>query len=176
MIWSLVMVRNQWLTCYVENFLPQNCNISSVLSIFKYNPGKTNNKFITFWSFLSICNDIIPTSSKRRRRFIVYGLVARYGPQTSRKGLNNDAEGIGDYFRGILFLGFLRTRGTENKPRKKKQRDRDRERERERGRSRWNAAQRFKSGTTSLNSRTPLEDHQWSSLSREEERESSNQG
>ena len=32
----------------VENFLPQNCNTSSVLSIFKYNPkGKANNKFIT---------------------------------------------------------------------------------------------------------------------------------
>ena len=29
-------------------FLPQNCNISSILSIFKYNPkGEANNKFIT---------------------------------------------------------------------------------------------------------------------------------
>ena len=39
-------------SCYarVENFLSQNCDISSVLSIFKYNnPGKnnTNDKFIT---------------------------------------------------------------------------------------------------------------------------------
>ena len=32
---------------YVENFLPENCNIFSVLSIFEYNTGKTNNKFIT---------------------------------------------------------------------------------------------------------------------------------
>ena len=29
-----------------RTFFPKRCNISSVLSIFKYNPGKTNNKFI----------------------------------------------------------------------------------------------------------------------------------
>ena len=47
---------------HVENFLSQNCNIFSISSIFKYNPGKANNKFITSRSFLS--SDIIPTSSK----------------------------------------------------------------------------------------------------------------
>ena len=30
-----------------ENCLPQNCNILSVLSVFKYNSGKTNNQFVT---------------------------------------------------------------------------------------------------------------------------------
>ena len=48
-----------------------------------YNPGKTNNKFITSQSFLS--SDITPTSSKGKEsdEFIVYGSVTRYGPQTS---------------------------------------------------------------------------------------------
>ena len=31
---------------HVENIWPKCYNISSVLSIFKHNPGKTNNKFI----------------------------------------------------------------------------------------------------------------------------------
>ena len=31
----------------VRNFLSQNCNISLVLSIFKYNSGETNDIFIT---------------------------------------------------------------------------------------------------------------------------------
>ena len=50
---SFVMVRNgqplalERRATHVDNSLPQNCNIFSVLSIFKYNPGKTGNKFIT---------------------------------------------------------------------------------------------------------------------------------
>ena len=51
-----------------------------VLSIFKYKAGKTNNKFITSLSFLS--GDIISTSSKRKRRIIVYDSVTRYGPRS----------------------------------------------------------------------------------------------
>ena len=66
--------------CTLRIFCPKNCNIPSVSSIFKYNPGKTNNKFITSQSFLS--SDITPTSSKGKRRIIVYGLVTRYGPQS----------------------------------------------------------------------------------------------
>lgn len=31
-----------------------NCNILSVLSIFKYNPGETNNKFLLYLSIISI--------------------------------------------------------------------------------------------------------------------------
>ena len=38
---------NFWMSRTSRNFLPQNCDIFSVLSIFKYNPGKANNKFIT---------------------------------------------------------------------------------------------------------------------------------
>ena len=54
-VWSLVTVRNR-LPAQVVNlsrcnvprreYLAQNCNILSVLSILKYDPGKTNNKFI----------------------------------------------------------------------------------------------------------------------------------
>ena len=38
----------RWNDAHVENFLPQKCNILAVLNItvFKYNRGKTNNKFI----------------------------------------------------------------------------------------------------------------------------------
>ena len=46
--------------------------ILSVLSIFKYNSGKINNKFITSE----------PTSSRGKQRITVYGLVTRYGPQS----------------------------------------------------------------------------------------------
>ena len=48
------------MTCHVENFLSQNCNIFSVLSIFKRNSGETNDKFIASSKFLS--SGIIPTS------------------------------------------------------------------------------------------------------------------
>ena len=49
--WSLVMVRNQLPAQVVVNharreYLAQNCNIFSVLSILRYNPGETDNKFI----------------------------------------------------------------------------------------------------------------------------------
>ena len=39
---------------------------------FKYNPGETN--------YFSVI--IVPTSSNRKRRIIVYGSVTRYGPQS----------------------------------------------------------------------------------------------
>ena len=45
-----------------ENLFVPNRSIFSVLSTFKCNPGKTNDKFVTSWSFLS--SDITPTSSK----------------------------------------------------------------------------------------------------------------
>ena len=61
----------------LENSLLKNRNIFPVLSISKWNKtGKTNNKFITFPVMF------IPTCSKRKRRIIAYGLVARYGPQS----------------------------------------------------------------------------------------------
>ena len=40
-----------------RTFCPKNCNILSVSSIFRYNSGKTNDKFITSQQFLS--SDII---------------------------------------------------------------------------------------------------------------------
>ena len=75
-VWSLVAM-------HVENILFQNDNIFSVLTILKYNPGKTNNKLITSQSFLS--SDIVPDKLERkrkRRNCIVYGSVTRYGPQS----------------------------------------------------------------------------------------------
>ena len=77
------MVRSQ-LPAQLVNLLRWNlslyCSISSVLSIFKYNLGKTNDKFITFQSFLS--SDIVPTSSKESDELLYTVLVARYGPQS----------------------------------------------------------------------------------------------
>ena len=59
----------------VENLLSQNCNISSVLIIFKCNRGKTNNKFVKL-----LLNNFRPVISYRRvqkgkesERIIVHG-------------------------------------------------------------------------------------------------------
>ena len=62
-----------------RTFCSKNCNIFSVLCIFKYNPGKTDDKFITFQSFPS--SDIIPTSSKEKENDELLYTVTRYGPQ-----------------------------------------------------------------------------------------------
>ena len=54
---------------------------------YTYNPGKTNNKFITSRSFLF--SDIVSTSSKKESDELLYTvLVTRYGPQlvTSASG------------------------------------------------------------------------------------------
>ena len=61
-----------------ENFSCQNYNVSSVSSIFKYHPDKTNDKFVTS-QLISYT-----TSFRRKRRIIVYGTVARYGPQSAQ--------------------------------------------------------------------------------------------
>ena len=77
-------------TCHAHRqyFVP-NCNIFSVLSVFKYNSSKTSNKFITSQSFLS--SDIIPTSSKENDsdELLYTDSVTRYGPRTTcqRQGL-----------------------------------------------------------------------------------------
>ena len=36
-----------------------------------------------------LLNNLIPTSSKRKRRIVVYGLVARYGPQSVAKWVDH---------------------------------------------------------------------------------------
>ena len=67
------MVRNQLpaqVVTHVENSLSQNCNVFSILIIFEYNPGRTNNKFISSWSFLS--TDVVPTSSKEKENDELY--------------------------------------------------------------------------------------------------------
>ena len=46
-----------------REFFPQNYNIFSVLSIFKYNPGKTNNKFINN----SLLDNFYPATLSYRR-------------------------------------------------------------------------------------------------------------
>ena len=64
-------------------FLSQNCNISSVSSTFNYNTGKINNKFINNFSIISIQWYSYRRVQKRKPRIVVYGLVTRYGPQSS---------------------------------------------------------------------------------------------
>ena len=49
--------------------MSENRSVFSVLSMSKYIPGETNDKFITSRSFLSKCAMI----SKRKRRVTVYG-------------------------------------------------------------------------------------------------------
>ena len=44
-----------------ENLLSQSCDILSVLSVFKYNPGETNNKFVKL-----LLNNFYPVMSCRR--------------------------------------------------------------------------------------------------------------
>ena len=62
------LARREFLLSKLQHFV-------SFRYTFKYNPGKTNNKFI----YLVISYRRV---RKRKRRFIVYGLVARYGPQS----------------------------------------------------------------------------------------------
>ena len=67
---------------HVENFLFQNCNISPVLSIFKYNPGKTNNKFILNNFYPVIYRRVQKESDK-----LLYTVcVTRYGPHLVANG------------------------------------------------------------------------------------------
>ena len=70
-------------TCHArrESFCPNNCNIFSVLSVFKYNAGKTNNKFVKL-----LLNNFYSVISYRRVRkesdkLLYTVLVTRYGPQ-----------------------------------------------------------------------------------------------
>ena len=67
------------MTCHaqIENLLSQNCNILSVSSTFKYNPGKTNNKFVSFLS-----SDVDTDELKKESDESLCTIwVARYGPQ-----------------------------------------------------------------------------------------------
>ena len=54
-------------------------NIFSILSTFKYNSGKANDKFINFYPVMS-CRRIETESDDYWT--IVHDLVARYGPQS----------------------------------------------------------------------------------------------
>ena len=72
---SLNLFVLKWRATHVENFLSQNCNIFTVLSIFKWNKiGETNNKFVTCRSFLS---SDIRTSIKENDElsYMVWSLV-----------------------------------------------------------------------------------------------------
>ena len=76
---SLVTVRNQLQAQLVnlfnvENFLPQNCNISSVLNIFIY---ITQENY--YFLIISIYLEWYHTDEFRKK---VYGSVIRYGPQS----------------------------------------------------------------------------------------------
>ena len=79
---------------HIEDFFVPNCDIFSASSIFKCNRQNKCN-------FSIISSDIVPTSSRRKRRIIVHGSVIRYGPRAScqRKGLTKD--------RYEIFGGFI---------------------------------------------------------------------
>ena len=75
----LLIFINIYIYLYLPIFI--NIYIFLYLLIFKYNPGKTNNKFITSQSFLS--TDISHQRvQKECDELLVYGLVTRYGPQS----------------------------------------------------------------------------------------------
>ena len=74
-----------------RTFCPKNCNIFSVLSISNYFVAIFNYNYIynciitqakQIINFLLLSSDVVPTSSKRKRRIILYGSVARYNPQS----------------------------------------------------------------------------------------------
>ena len=58
------------------------CNTFSVLSIFKYNQGETNNKFILNLLLIISMQWYYRRVHTESNDIIVYGLVTRYGPQS----------------------------------------------------------------------------------------------
>ena len=79
------------MTCHArrEYIFSQNCNICSVLSIFKCNSGETNDKFIASSKFLS--SGIIPTSPEETENdellYTIRSLVMVREISCQRKGL-----------------------------------------------------------------------------------------
>ena len=72
------------MTCHARRqFFVPSCNIFSVPSVLKCNPGKINDKFINLNHFYPVilCRRVF--KSKRKRRIIAYGSVTRYGPRAS---------------------------------------------------------------------------------------------
>ena len=77
-------------SCAGEFLSPKFGNISSVLSIFKCNPGKTNDQ-LRLNRFYPVISYRPAQKKEESVDFIVHGSVTRYGPRTScqRKGLTN---------------------------------------------------------------------------------------
>ena len=64
----------EWrVTARRREFFVLNCNSFSVSSVFKCNPGKTDDKFITFQSFLS--NNITLTEFKKKKEATNYCIL-----------------------------------------------------------------------------------------------------
>ena len=80
---------SRWNDMHVENFFcPRLQHFLSFQELFKYyNPGKTNDKFVTLLMISIRWYRTDEFNGKRNRRIIVYGSVTRYGPQISCKGL-----------------------------------------------------------------------------------------
>ena len=111
-----------------EFFAPKLQYFLSFKYIFKYNPGGTNDKFY-YLSIISIqrCR-IDEFKGERKGRIIVYGLVARYGPQSvanadgSMKKHGRLPKTIRKYPKAYRIFVFL-----QNKSKKKKKKKRDSE-------------------------------------------------
>ena len=64
------------MTCHARReYLAQNCNIFSVLSIFKYNPGKANNNLLLLNNFYSVMYRCIHKEDKLL--YTVWSLVVQ---------------------------------------------------------------------------------------------------
>ena len=79
--WSELALNLERRATHVENFLFQISYVFSVWSIFKCNPGK-NKWQVYYFLIISIQWHHIEFKRERKRRIIVYGSVARYGPQS----------------------------------------------------------------------------------------------
>ena len=79
------------MTCHArgEFFCPKTYNIFSALGIVKYNPGKTNNKFVKSL-FTNFYPDISHRQVQKESDVLLYAvLVTRYGPQSITLRNNN---------------------------------------------------------------------------------------
>ena len=82
-LWSANLLR--WNDVPRREYLAENCNISSVSSLFNYYPGKTNKKLITSQSFLS--SGANTNSKKKTNRCIrFWSLVTVREPVASASG------------------------------------------------------------------------------------------
>ena len=82
------MSSHAMLTSYAGMDVPRTSRIFSQFQVYlNVNPDKTNDKFITSWSFLS--SDVMPTSSKEKESDeLLFGRSLRSASQLPAQGVN----------------------------------------------------------------------------------------